>query len=108
MVVNYDTLRNIGDTRRMLHGGNMLSAVATFMKELDKIQGKIPDKEFVEKNLQKIVTRQTYSAYKNGNRNVQSDFIDAVIVIYPQLHILATLAKDDIGKEIIRVKGLSK
>jgi hypothetical protein len=80
----------------------MLQQVADFIKALEKIQGNIPDTEFVDQNLRGIASRQRYAAYKNGMRNVSSDFIDAVIVIYPELHVLATLAKDGIGKEVIR------
>ncbi len=80
----------------------MLDSVAEVMDKLSEIQGKISDEEFVKKCLHGIVSRQTYAAYKNGTRTVSYEFIDAATVIFPELHLLSAIAKDEIGREIIR------
>jgi hypothetical protein len=86
----------------------MLTAVSNFMEKLSEIQDKKTDVEFVKNDLHGIVTRQTYAAYKSGSREVQSDFIDAVTVIFPEMHLLASIAKDEIGKNIIQHASLKK
>ena len=82
----------------------MLSGVAEFIRKLVDIQEKTTDVEFVRSNLQGIISRQTWAAYKNGSRNITTDFIDAIEVIYPELHITAALARQEISKAKIAKK----
>jgi len=74
----------------------LLDTVAILFGKLKEIQGRISDEEFARDYLK--ISRQSYSAYRNGTRDVSLEFLSGVMVRFPELTIPVMQAMDEIGK----------